>query len=234
MRDEASEGIQSCSKWANTTIVTAIRRGLDASPTCPDHFWRADGCVDSVWATVCVRATYGCFHKKAEQPRVTLRCGVVVRSRGHRWTLSAGREGKATLRVAGDGAPWPQRAGLLPECISDSLCAKQRWCIFRASGEGEGATSRGRTRTPVCTEGLLFSGFGKRTNIDMLNHNCSAWEGKHSRLGCKIVALLACGIVLEASQFPSLVPGTGRALGRVGFLIPPTTTTTTVSTAFTA
>lgn len=82
--------------------------------------------------------------------------------------------------------------------------------------------------------GFCFPGFGKRTNIDMLNHNCSAWEGKHSRLGCKIVALLACGIVLEASQFPSLVPGTGRALGRVGFLIPPTTTTTTVSTAFTA
>lgn len=43
-----------------------------------------------------------------------------------RWAFSAGREGNDMIRVAGDGAPWPKSAVVLPECISDSRCAKQR------------------------------------------------------------------------------------------------------------
>lgn len=46
-----------------------------------------------------------------------------------------------------------------------------------------------------CTEGPLFLEFASRPNIYMRNHNCTAWEGKHPRLGCKIAALLASVII---------------------------------------
>lgn len=56
-----------------------------------------------------------------------------------------------------------------------------------------------------CTEGLLFFEFANHPNIYMRNHNCTAWEGKHPRLGCKIAALLASVIIPKLlSPSPSL------------------------------
>lgn len=36
----------------------------------------------------------------------------------------------------------------------------------------------------------------------MCNHNCTAWEGKHTRLGCKIAALLASAGHPSSSLMP--------------------------------
>lgn len=65
------------------------------------------------------------------------------------------------------------------------------------------ATSRACLLTFVCRRlyraASVLSSFENRPNIYMQNHNCSAWEGKHPRLGCKIAALLASVIIPEAS-----------------------------------
>lgn len=59
-----------------------------------------------------------------------------------------------------------------------------------------------------CTEGLLFLDSAYHPNIYMRNHNCTAWEGKHPRPGCKIAALLASVIVPKLlSPTPSLALG---------------------------
>lgn len=52
---------------------------------------------------------------------------------------------------------------------------------------------------PAVQSGFCSFEFVNRPNIYMQNHNCSAWEGKHPRLGCKIAALLASVIIPEAS-----------------------------------
>lgn len=66
--------------------------------------------------------------------------------------------------------------------------------IFLPSIEKQFGSITSPVRLTFClrvgrTEGLLFYQFAYHPNIYMCNHNCTAWEGKHTRLGCKIAAL---------------------------------------------
>lgn len=93
---------------------------------------------------------------------------------------------------------------MLCSLTTDVSLSPSLFLAFKANGEKRG---KNLPMSRACLLDILFAPWLDRRasvlwvctppNVYMRNHNCTEWEGKHTRLGCKIGALLASVVILE-------------------------------------
>ena len=200
--------------------------GLDVTQICCDRSWRADGDVfcqrlpvngaGKKEGKICLFAQK---NNNCSSVRVTLRCGLLfapsVTTGQSQWAVKGSLTNDVTR--GGDGTLFQglrqHNATSLAALWLLSARAEQRWrcslswekkLSFCLAFRSNTTTSRARSLTfcppPAVQRGFCSPEFASHPNIYMRNHNCTAWEGKHPRRGCKIAALLASVIIPEASQ----------------------------------